>query len=123
MRRVINGKTYDTKKSRLIYSTFEIGVESKIRKINNELSGLSGERLTTAVDALKREGNIYISYKLYRNPTDLYYAVIALAVLRKTNIVSGSDYIEQYVTEYVFIPIRSSKAEKIIAEIRKAGLF
>lgn len=123
MRRVINGKTYDTKKSKLIYSNFEIGVDTNIRRMNNTLLNLSGERLTAAIDVLKREGNIYISYKLYRNPTDLYYAVIALAVLRKTNIVSGSDYIEQYVTEYVFIPIRSSKAEKIIAEIRKAGLF
>lgn len=127
MRRIINGKTYDTKKSRLIYSVHETSAKHKIQKINNELSSLSGERLTAAVNALTREGNIYISYKLYINHTNLYYAVITIAVLRQTKAVSASVSASaakvQYSTENIFVPIRNSKAEKIISEIKKAGVI
>mgnify|MGYP001551695776 FL=1 len=123
MRRIINGKTYDTKKSKLIYGNHAIGIETNIRRINNTLLTLSGERLTAAVDALTHEGNVYISYKLYRNHTGMYYAVIAMAVLRETKAVGDSGVKAQYVTEYIFIPIRSSKAEKIMVEIQKAGIL
>lgn len=123
MRRIINGKTYDTKKSRLIYSVHETSAKRKIQKINSELNRLSGERLTAAVNALTREGNIYISYKLYRNHTDLYYAVITIAVLRQTKAVSASAAKVQYSTENIFVPIRNSKAEQIISEIKKAGVI
>lgn len=123
MRRIINGKTYDTKKSRLIYSVHETSAKRKIQTINSELNRLSGERLTAAVNALTREGNIYISYKLYRNHTDLYYAVITIAVLRQTKAVSASTVKVQYSTENIFVPIRNSKAEKIISEIKKAGVI
>ena len=58
MRRIINGKTYDTKKSKLVLKHGDSGAESKVRKINAELRLLSAEQRTAAVESLSSAGNL-----------------------------------------------------------------
>lgn len=119
MRRIINGKTYDTKKSKLVLKHGDSGAESKVRKINAELRLLSAEQRRAAVESLSSAGNLYISCRLYKNPADMYYAVITMAVLRQTHAVGDSDVAMQYNIEYVFVPIRRSRAEAIIEDIER----